>query len=52
MSNPSLQIALGSVSIALEEATSLEDVKSVIGDLITALDENLCAEDKEEGEET
>jgi len=50
MNNPALQIALGSVSIALEEASSLEDVKSVVGDLISALDENLCASNEEESE--
>ena len=48
MANPSLRIALGDVSLSLEDASSLGDIKLVLSDLITVLDENLCGEDEEE----
>lgn len=47
MGNPSLRIALANVSIGLEEAKTLEDVKSVIADLITSLDDCVCEEDED-----
>jgi len=50
MSKESLRISLGSVAISLEAAETLEDVKNVLSDLISAIDDELC-EVGEEGEE-
>jgi len=51
MSKQSLRVALGSVAISLEGAVTLDDVKSVIGDLITAIDDELCEVDEEAEDE-
>jgi len=43
-----LQIALGSVSIQLEEASTLGELKGVIEALIDSLNDNLCEGDEED----
>ena len=47
MSNPSLRVALGSISIGLENATTIEDLKIIISDLVTAIDDCVCGDDAE-----
>lgn len=43
-----LRVALGGVALELEDATTLDALKSVVGSLIEALDTSLQSEQEEE----
>jgi hypothetical protein len=51
MDKTSFRIALGQIALSLEDVTTIEDVKNVVGDLVSTLDSVFCSEEGEEGEE-
>lgn len=51
MDKTSFRVALGQIALSLEDVTNIEDIKSVVGDLVSTLDEIFCSEEGEEGGE-
>ncbi len=51
MDKTSFRIALGQIALSLEDVTTLDDIKNVVGDLVSTLDEVFCSEEDEEEEE-